>query len=91
MIKHEASLSLYEIIDKSISKIGNKICIEKNENATCQGMFTNNHSKVHAPHAYGCKHSKVDQTSVPIYESRGFLGKRPISSCKKLFKIDYFS
>ena len=39
----------------------------------------------------GCKHSKVDQTSAPIYESRGFLGQMPISSSKMLFKIDYFS
>ena len=39
----------------------------------------------------GCKHSKVDQTSAPVYESRGFLGQMPISSSKMLFKIDYFS
>ena len=38
-----------------------------------------------------CKHSKVDQTSAPVYESRGFLGQRPISSSKMLFKIEYFS
>ena len=40
---------------------------------------------------YGCKHSKVDQTSAPVYESRGFLGQTPISSSKMLFKIDSFS
>ena len=39
----------------------------------------------------GCKHSKVDQTSAPVYESRDFLGQRPISSSKMLFNIDYFS
>ena len=38
-----------------------------------------------------CKHSKVDQTSAPVYESRGLLGQRPISSSKMLFKTDYFS
>ena len=38
----------------------------------------------------GCKHSKVDQTSAPVYKSRGFLGQRPISSSKMLFKNDYF-
>ena len=39
---------------------------------------------------FGCKHSKVDQTSAPVYERCGFLGQRPISSSKMLFKIDYF-
>ena len=39
----------------------------------------------------GCKHSKVDQTSVPVYESSNFLGQMPISSSKMFFKIDYFS
>ena len=39
----------------------------------------------------GCKHIKVDQTSARVYESCGFLGQRPISSSKMLFKIDYFS
>ena len=24
---------------------------------------------------FGCKHSKVDQTSASVYESRGFLGQ----------------
>ena len=38
----------------------------------------------------GCKHSKVDQTSAPVFESRGFLGQTPISSSKPLLKIDYF-
>ena len=38
-----------------------------------------------------CKHSKVDQTSAMVYESRGFLGQRPISNSKMLFEIDYFS
>ena len=37
------------------------------------------------------KHSKVDQTSAPVYESCGFLGQMPISSSKMLFEIDYFS
>ena len=36
-------------------------------------------------------HSKVDQTSAPVYESQGFLGQRPISSSKMLFKNTYFS
>ena len=36
------------------------------------------------------EHSKVDQTSAPLYESHGFLGQRPISSSKILLKIDYF-
>ena len=40
---------------------------------------------------HGCKHSKVDQTSAHVYESRGFLGQMPISSSKMLSKIDYFS
>ena len=35
--------------------------------------------------------SKVDQTSAPVYDSRGFLGQTPISSSKMLFKIDFFS
>ena len=39
----------------------------------------------------GCNHSKVDQTSAPVYESRGCLSQTPISSSKMLFKIDYFS
>ena len=39
----------------------------------------------------GCKHSKVNQTSAPVYESRGFLGQTPISSSKMLLQIDYFS
>ena len=39
----------------------------------------------------GCKHSKLDQPSAPVYKSRGFLGQRPISNSKMLFKIDYFS
>ena len=39
---------------------------------------------------YGCKHSKVDQTSAPVYESRGFLGQTPINSSKMLFKVDCF-
>ena len=57
--------------------------------------------KVHVLNAYwttsmaimgdGCKYSKVDQTSAPVYESRGFLGQRPISSSKLLLKVDYFS
>ena len=36
-------------------------------------------------------HSKVDQTSAPVYKSCGFLGERPISSSNMLFKIDCFS
>ena len=40
---------------------------------------------------YGCKHSKVDQESVPVYESHDFLGQTPISSSKMLFKIYIFS
>ena len=36
----------------------------------------------------GCKHSKVDKKSAPVYESRGFLGQMPINSSKMLFKID---
>ena len=39
----------------------------------------------------GCKHSKVDQTSAPVYERHGFFGQTPISSSKMLFKINYFS
>ena len=38
-----------------------------------------------------CKHSKVDQESVPVYESHDFLGQTPISSSKMLFKIYIFS
>ena len=37
------------------------------------------------------KHSKVDHSSVPANESRGFLGQMSISGSKLLFKIDYFS
>ena len=43
------------------------------------------------PTLNGCKHSKVDQRSAPVYESHGFLGQRPISCSKMLFKIDYVS
>ena len=38
----------------------------------------------------GCKHSKVDQESAPVYESRDFLGQTLISSRKMLSKIYYF-
>ena len=38
----------------------------------------------------GCRHSKVDQTSALVHESRGFLGQRPISSSKKFLNIDFF-
>ena len=41
---------------------------------------------IHTP--IGCKHSKVDQKSAPVYESHDFLGKTPISGSKMLFKID---
>ena len=34
----------------------------------------------------GCKHSKVDQESAPVYKSHDFLGQTPISSSKMLFK-----
>ena len=39
----------------------------------------------------GCKHSKVDQTSAPVYKSCGFLGQALISSSKMLFEIGDFS
>ena len=35
----------------------------------------------------GCKHSKVDQESAPVYESHDFLGQTPISSNQMLFNI----
>ena len=35
----------------------------------------------------GCKHSKVDQESAPVYESHDFLGQTPISSSKMLFNF----
>ena len=38
----------------------------------------------------GCKHSKVDQESAPVYESHDFLGQTPISSSKVLFNIFFF-
>ena len=38
----------------------------------------------------GCKHSKVDQESAPVYESNDFLGQTPISSSKMLFNIYIF-
>ena len=38
----------------------------------------------------GCKHSKVDQTSAPVYKSCGFLGQRPISSSKCCLKLITF-
>jgi hypothetical protein len=31
---------------------------------------------------HGCKHSKVDQESAPVYESHDFLGQTPISRSK---------
>ena len=40
------------------------------------------------PYAQGCKHNRGDQTSAPVYESRGFIGQKPISSSEMLFKID---
>ena len=43
------------------------------------------------PPTLRCKHSKVDETSALVYESRGLLGQMPISSSKRLFKIDYFN
>jgi hypothetical protein len=39
----------------------------------------------------GCKHSKVDQESAPVYGSHDFLGQTPISGSKMLFKIFIFS
>jgi hypothetical protein len=36
---------------------------------------------------FGCKHSKVDQESAPIYGSHDFLGQMPISSNKMLFNF----
>ena len=39
----------------------------------------------------GCKHSKVDQESAPVYECHDFLGQTAISSSKMLFEIYYFS
>jgi hypothetical protein len=46
------------------------------------------------PHVFvytiGCKHSKVDQESAPVYESHDFLGQTPISGGKMLFKIFIF-
>ena len=39
----------------------------------------------------GCKHSKVDQESAPVYGSHDFLGQTPISSSKMLFKMYNFS
>ena len=38
-----------------------------------------------------CEHCKVDQTSAPLYEGRGFLGQTPISCSRMLYKIDYYS
>ena len=38
----------------------------------------------------GCKHSKVDQKSAPVYESHDFLGQTPISGSKMLFKVEHF-
>ena len=35
----------------------------------------------------GCKHSKVDQESAPVYESHYFFGQTPMSSRKMLFKF----
>ena len=54
-------------------------------------MYHYVHNWKHLMYACGCKYSKMDQTSALVYESRGFLGQRPISSSKKLFKIDFFS
>ena len=39
---------------------------------------------------FGCKHSKVDQESAPVYESHDFLGQTPISNSKMLFKLYIF-
>ena len=39
---------------------------------------------------YGYKHSKVDQTSAPVYESRGCLAQTPINSSNMLFKLIIF-
>jgi hypothetical protein len=38
----------------------------------------------------GCKLSKVDQESAPVYGGHDFLGQTPISSRKMLFKL-FFS
>jgi hypothetical protein len=38
----------------------------------------------------GCKHSKVDQESAPVYGSHDFLGQTPVSSSKMLFKMYTF-
>ena len=40
---------------------------------------------------HGCKHSKVDQKSIVVYESHDFLGQTPISSSKMFYKIYLFS
>ena len=41
-------------------------------------------------YTYGCKYSKVDQTSAPVYKSRVFLDQTPINNSKMLFKIEFF-
>jgi hypothetical protein len=46
-------------------------------------------SRLVAP-VYGCKHSKVNQESAPVYGSHDFLGQTPISGSKMLFKILFF-
>ena len=39
----------------------------------------------------GYNHGKVDQLSAPVYQNHHFLGERPKSSSKALFKLDFFS
>jgi hypothetical protein len=39
---------------------------------------------------HGCKHSKVDPESAPVYGSHDFLGQTPISSSKMLSKFIFF-
>ena len=39
---------------------------------------------------HGCKHSKVDQDSAPVYESHDFLDQMPISSSKMLLYVYIF-
>jgi hypothetical protein len=41
----------------------------------------------HNSNTIGCKHSKVDQESAPVYGSHDFLGQTPISSSKMLFNF----
>ena len=65
-------------------------CILSREKISMSVINTCNYMCVYL-YILWCKHSEVDQTSAPLYESRGFLGQMPISSSRMLLKIDYFS